>query len=185
MSDTQVGRDWWQASDGRWFPPEDHPGFVDMNGRRFRPDPTGRHAFRQVLDGRWTARVASSRKYRAQSNDVEGEALAQSHPAPPLVGGESPAAAAKARDAGGTASLLEAAGWVTAALGLLAGLLTTATLASDYSSSTSPVLGLVIGVVGLVQGLVLIGFGKMVGYLASIAASTERAADLINESLNG
>ena len=25
MSDTQQGPDWWQASDGRWYPPEQHP----------------------------------------------------------------------------------------------------------------------------------------------------------------
>lgn len=28
MSDTSQGPDWWLASDGRWYPPTDHPGYV-------------------------------------------------------------------------------------------------------------------------------------------------------------
>ncbi|HVM08329.1 MAG TPA: hypothetical protein VM345_07705 [Acidimicrobiales bacterium] len=27
MSDTPVGADWWQASDGKWYPPEQHPDY--------------------------------------------------------------------------------------------------------------------------------------------------------------
>jgi len=27
MSDTPAGADWWQASDGRWYPPEQHPNY--------------------------------------------------------------------------------------------------------------------------------------------------------------
>ncbi len=27
MSDTQSGPGWWQASDGKWYPPESHPGY--------------------------------------------------------------------------------------------------------------------------------------------------------------
>lgn len=27
MSDTSQGHGWWQATDGRWYPPESHPGF--------------------------------------------------------------------------------------------------------------------------------------------------------------
>jgi hypothetical protein len=28
MSDTSQGPNWWQASDGRWYPPEQHPGYA-------------------------------------------------------------------------------------------------------------------------------------------------------------
>ena len=28
MSDTQQGAGWWQASDGKWYPPEQHPDYV-------------------------------------------------------------------------------------------------------------------------------------------------------------
>ena len=28
MSDTQQGHGWWQASDGKWYPPESHPNYV-------------------------------------------------------------------------------------------------------------------------------------------------------------
>jgi len=28
LSDTSQGPDWWLASDGRWYPPTDHPGYV-------------------------------------------------------------------------------------------------------------------------------------------------------------
>jgi hypothetical protein len=27
MSDVQVQQDWWQATDGKWYPPERHPNF--------------------------------------------------------------------------------------------------------------------------------------------------------------
>jgi hypothetical protein len=28
MSDTSQGQNWWQASDGKWYPPETHPDYV-------------------------------------------------------------------------------------------------------------------------------------------------------------
>ena len=34
MSDTSAGDGWWEASDSKWYPPEDHPDFVDP-----RPSP--------------------------------------------------------------------------------------------------------------------------------------------------
>jgi hypothetical protein len=30
MSDHQPAPEWWQASDGRWYPPEQHPGRVGL-----------------------------------------------------------------------------------------------------------------------------------------------------------
>jgi hypothetical protein len=30
VSDTQPGPDWWQASDGRWYEPESHPGYQTL-----------------------------------------------------------------------------------------------------------------------------------------------------------
>ena len=43
MSDTSQGPGWWQASDGKWYPPEQSPG-----GGRWR------HGWsRSVLHRRW------------------------------------------------------------------------------------------------------------------------------------
>ncbi len=38
MSDTSQGPGWWQASDGRWYPPESHPNWA---AQAFGPAPSG------------------------------------------------------------------------------------------------------------------------------------------------
>jgi hypothetical protein len=55
MSDASQGPGWWQASDGRWYPPEQAPGSVQTMSR---PVPAGADSalgprWWQASDGRW------------------------------------------------------------------------------------------------------------------------------------
>ena len=41
MSDTAQGSGWWQASDGKWYPPESHPSYQSMPSPPPPPPPPG------------------------------------------------------------------------------------------------------------------------------------------------
>ena len=49
MSDTPKGPGWWQASDGQWYPPEQHPAARPEHGRDVPPEP----GFYLARDGIW------------------------------------------------------------------------------------------------------------------------------------
>lgn len=97
MSDTQQGADWWQASDGRWYPPEQHrdnepaqgsqaaephEGFVRPGGDTYFPDPSGRYGLRAVKSGHWTGWVLKDRDSKKVESDPKGERLLADTPAP-------------------------------------------------------------------------------------------------------
>ena len=45
MSDTSQGPGWWQASDGKWYPPEQAPGGGSgAGGAAYRPTPAAEAA---------------------------------------------------------------------------------------------------------------------------------------------
>lgn len=47
MSDTQQGPGWWQATDGRWYPPEQHPNYVAPVAPPPPPPPPGVQGYTQ------------------------------------------------------------------------------------------------------------------------------------------
>ena len=51
MSDVSQGAGWWQATDGRWYPPETHPEYHAP-----QPDPSAMGPTRHVLSSDLTLR---------------------------------------------------------------------------------------------------------------------------------
>jgi hypothetical protein len=164
MSDTQARPEWWQASDGRWYPAELHPGPTPAAGRgtaAARPstvpspatqrdgwaaDPSGRHELRFFHDGRPTNLV--------RDDGVDSYELGPTRAPPSLPPGGSsapvpssqvpwvqhpaPEVAAAGRGRGGnrTRNTVLAAGLVVlACAGMLIGL---TTLGGGTSTATSP-----------------------------------------------
>lgn len=73
MSDTSQGEGWWEASDSRWYPPEDHPDYVDP-----RPPPPVRSSAKvdseeDNKDVTSAEKSASSPKEKIPSSDAPSE----------------------------------------------------------------------------------------------------------------
>lgn len=56
-------------------------GFVDWRGRRFEPDPSGRHRYRMIYHGEWSEYVTASRRGKVDE-DPDGLTACASAPVP-------------------------------------------------------------------------------------------------------
>ncbi len=72
MSDTQTGPEWWLASDGRWYPPESHPGVNDAARQGALHGTTGRGSSGGTAgtSGSWASGEGGQSPFDALLSDI-------------------------------------------------------------------------------------------------------------------
>jgi hypothetical protein len=128
--------------------------FTDAEGYVWMTDPTGRGAYRITWKGRWGDYICAGPGQekvvdRFESSPARAPAPSRPGSTPDSVGG-----------------FLQAVGWFAVVASILAAFIVVAD--SNASSEGSPTLALAIGVGGVIQGFVLVGFGRLIGYLRSV-----------------
>ena len=83
------------------------------------------------------------------------------------------------------AGVLEGLGWIVAIGAVIGAIALFADAGSGYGSDNGQkVSAVVLGVAGVVQGLLLVGFGRMIGYLAAVTALQSETRELLRRAVD-
>ncbi len=147
--------------------------FTDDDGTVFAQDPTGRYPYRALVGDKWTNTVTAG---PGQSHEFDP----YQYPRPQPAAGTTP----RMPPGDSVGVFLETVGWLAA----VGSTLVAVVLFFDATDSANPadgqVAAITIGVVGTIQALLLVGFGRVVGYLCETAAESRRSADLLAKAVD-
>lgn len=115
--------------------------------------------------------VAARRALAAQAEEAKAEPQRPSPPAAALPAQSGPSGMAHKIPEDSVGTLLQVAGWILLALSAIVLAITV------YDTDTDAGIGLAIGFGGIVQSLLLIGFGRMVTYMKATALLLAEAVD--------
>lgn len=179
MSDTQQPDGSWQATDGKWY-----PRCFWVNNDQYYADPSGRHGYRMAEEGRWTEYVMKNSHGLRRRTDPEGAVLLAEVPVPvPLLsvdeaeaipGQGTSTSPTVSSDQEGISLALEVIGWIAILLSIIGGFAIGANASVNGEAVT---FGFVFAGAGTIQGLLLVGFGRVIRYAKEITTLLKQAVE--------
>lgn len=169
----------------------------DGQGHVLGADPTGRYQFRAIHKGKFWTQWVTNELTSPLTRDMKGarqcrpvltpdlDRLISILPVEDVSKVQSKAQSGPPVDA--VAFFLEVVGWIGAALSVIGGIVLFASASShgfEETDAAAQVAAVAIGLLGVIQSLIIVGFGRMIKYLSELTSSQGRATALLQQAVD-
>lgn len=171
--------------------------YRDGMGHILGADPTGRYRFRAIHKGKFWTQWVTNELTSPLTRDMKGARKCRPVLTPDLdrlisilPGEEVPKPEARSKSVqsvDAVAMFLEVVGWIGVALSVIGGISLFASAGGSgfqEPDEAARAAAVVVGLLGAIQSLLIVGFGRMINYLSELTSSQRRATALLQQAVD-